>query len=101
MGSGWNTVPICAEAERFAARSASRTRGFAAAGHHPSATRHLRVTSTENAFSAWYVAFSLRTSASHRSYLWPIPDNTPFLCLSEASSVLCSSSVRAVTSEFI
>mmetsp|Transcript_15856 Transcript_15856/g.66841 ORF Transcript_15856/g.66841 Transcript_15856/m.66841 type:complete len:413 (+) Transcript_15856:1873-3111(+) len=52
-------------------------------------------------FKTWYVAFSLRTFASHASYLCPMFDRTPFLCLVEASKVLCSSSKRAVTSEFI
>lgn len=37
------------------------TFGFAETGHHPSATRHLRVTSMLNMFSVWYTAFSRLT----------------------------------------
>ena len=50
VASGWNTVPICALDDRLARNSASCTLALALTGHHPSATRHLRVTSMENMF---------------------------------------------------
>ena len=65
-------MPICAELARLDANSASRIVADALAGHHPSATSAFRVTSTENMFSVWYVAFSLRTHAIQRSRSSPI-----------------------------
>lgn len=99
--SVWKTVPTWALLTRAASTSAVWMRALAAAGHQPSATRHLAVTSNESRFSVWYTAFSRRHSVVHASSEYPICVRVLSRCDEDASSVSCSSRRRAVTSAFM
>ena len=63
-------LPACAEEARLARKSASWICALPDTGHHPSATRHLRVTSMDSMFSVWYTAFSDGQITRARRVTW-------------------------------